>query len=126
MIKSKASLVSRTIKGRFNLKRLSDINCGYCYFWAWVFFNKYGGELYSVSYFGGHAFVRIYGKFYDAQNSYGVKDWRALACFAFSNRENIPYDFAEHLTKKQFKKKMDNKDLTKRLTYGKLRETIER
>jgi hypothetical protein len=62
--------------------RISDINGGDCYNWAWIVHHLIpDAVLCTVRYYGGHAFVKIKNKYYDAEHTSGVIDWRKLNSF---------------------------------------------
>ena len=46
----------------------------------------YGASLFSVKDYGGHAFVKHRGLFYDSDQKVGVKDWRKLKTFENDDR----------------------------------------
>jgi len=59
-----------------------DINSGECFVWAWKAKLQYKkAKLYSVSYGGGHAIIKIGKLYFDAEHPKGVKDWRRMKAF---------------------------------------------
>jgi hypothetical protein len=62
-----------------------EINGGYCYRWAaTVKVLVPQADVFYLAYEGGHVFVRIDGKFYDAESPTGVSNWRKLKSFKHS------------------------------------------
>ena len=57
---------------------------GSCFKWAWIVHlldTVPKAELYTMVVGGGHAFVKIGGKYYDPEVPNGVGDWRDLPAF---------------------------------------------
>lgn len=79
------------------------INCGWCYNWAYAAYSLYGGTLCSTT---QHAFVKLNGRYYDAEALEGVEDWRCLPIFKFivSNTQFDINNFhvVEHSDSKSF------------------------
>lgn len=73
------SAVTRRLGGM----RPNRINQGYCFIWALLAAEAHPeAVLYSCRTYGGHAFIGLHGKFYDAQRPRGVLSWRSLPFFA--------------------------------------------
>lgn len=82
-----------------------DINGGDCMLWTGLAHAIFGGELYSVGMHGGHAFIKLGGKFYDAETFRGVSDWRKLGGFK-DDRPGVlkdPVEWAEKQNWEGFK-----------------------
>jgi hypothetical protein len=61
-----------------------DINFGDCCNWAYIaykVFHKCNIELWSTVNYGGHAFIKMDGKFYDSESLNGVTFFTELECF---------------------------------------------
>jgi hypothetical protein len=55
------------------------INRGNCFNWAYIAYMNYDNtKLYSVDEYGGHAFVKIGNRYFDAENPRGVEHWAHL------------------------------------------------
>jgi len=89
-----------------------NINEGECFIWALLFYQNYGGSLYTVRYWGGHAFVLHQNKYYDSESPRGIKDWRRLKSFKY--KKNIPEGYASKMS------------LAKFLKYWKITKTLIR
>lgn len=64
------------------IKCAFDINDGNCFRWAYIAQSLYGGQIYSfINDWLMHVFIKIDGKFYDAERPQGVEDWRQLPFF---------------------------------------------
>jgi hypothetical protein len=110
--------ITRNIMKKYCINSIPEINGGDCFNWALEFYNKFGKskscKLYTVMAFGGHAFVLYKGMFYDAESPNAVNDWRNLDTWEnwvyYDNMRRKrkyqlpPYDKAEKMTLKQFKK----------------------
>jgi len=73
-----------------NAKFYSEsINRGRCFNWAFLAYKTYGGKLCSVKNYGGHAFVKINGRYHDSETPRGVKDWRKLGIYKRKNQERV-------------------------------------
>ncbi len=55
--------------------RVASINRGQCYRWAYIVHKIFGAELCNLP---GHAFVKMHGRYYDAECLRGVVNWRRL------------------------------------------------
>jgi len=59
-----------------------DINGGDCFIWAYIAKKLYPqAKLYTVPYFGGHAFIKLGTLYYDAEHPRGLKNWKKLKTF---------------------------------------------
>lgn len=79
-----------------------QINLGNCYNWALVAYKNYNNvKLYSTIERGGHAFVKIGNKYFDAQSPLGEVHWTNLKFFYWANNPIVPhrdtlYDFVAY------------------------------
>lgn len=98
------------------------INYGDCYRWALLAQELHGGQLISVTLMiekpfhdfydnlipeCSHAFVKIDGKYYDAEMVQGIDDWEQLKYFSridFSLYTNWEYELREHTSVRSFKR----------------------
>lgn len=57
-----------------------SVNAGNCYNWAFIAYSNYiNVQLFTIDEFGGHAFIKIGARYYDAQNPIGVAHWSQLS-----------------------------------------------
>lgn len=82
------SNITEVFKKKFPtlIKDEMDINWGFCYWWAYVAYCLFGGDLISYDDESGHAFVCIEGIYYDSESPKGVSHWSALKFF----QEEVP------------------------------------
>src|ERR1022692_947536 len=69
----------------------TDINWGQCFHWAYCaykVFHKCKIELWSTKVLGGHAFIKMNGKFYDSESPFGENTYQELACFKRGFKSN--------------------------------------
>jgi len=67
-----------------------QINLGNCYNWALVAYTNYNNSnLFTWADGGGHAFVKIGSKYFDAQSPCGVSHWSSLESFKPLNISKI-------------------------------------
>lgn len=97
-----AKKITQTFLSECGLNRPGDINWGFCYYWAYVAYKLFGGELVTVDYYGGHAFIKVNGLYYDSETPEGVENWSNLLFFQFYSVsehdaiEQEPDDFVYH------------------------------
>ena len=66
------------------------INSGNCYNWAYIAYQNYNNvKLFTIDDYGGHAFVKIGQKYFDAQNPRGVGHWAFLDLIQEMSRGRI-------------------------------------
>lgn len=86
-------LAAKPIDKSGNLPDLNTLAHGFCYYYAFIFSQVIGGDLYThmTPDKAGHAFVKFKGKFYDGDSWEGKKDWRDLQ--PYLKRANEKYVF---------------------------------
>lgn len=78
-------------KKHFSNLSPQQINLGNCYNWALVAYQNYNNvKLYSTDNHGGHAFVKIGQKYFDAESPLGELHWANLNFFRWINNPVVP------------------------------------
>ncbi len=85
--------ITKKVMKDYDLFSKKFIDYGYCWVWALEFSQKTGGEICNVKDYGGHSFVKIGNKFFDA-NTIGITRWHGLKCLVsekltYQNRNRI-------------------------------------
>jgi len=69
-----------------------QINLGNCYNWAYTAYKNYNNaRLFTVEEYGGHAFIKIGQKYFDAESPMGEQHWSNLEFFRGVYSPIIPH-----------------------------------